>query len=572
MICKKRTPKTIFTISCLSLLTTFIFLNGGDVPSVSTATLESKIDHFINLLPDNQSFSGVIFISSGDKILINKGYGLANHSFSIPNTPGTKFWIGSFTKPFVAFLVMKLYEEGKLSPDDKIAKYLPDYPPEKANKISIHNLLDHTSGIPHHYIGVKKFFQKHDKYFYSTIELLDLISKVPLVHEPGEKVTYSSFNYSLLGIILERVSGKSFYELLKEKILAPLGMENTGVENNLTIKKRMASGYMRGLQGLVKAPHGEMSPYFAAGDMYSTALDISHFLKIIGTDSDRLLSKKYKELMMKKSYGYNVIRTKSPLGHPLTIIPFGGSAYGFQATAHRVLEKDWCIVVFCNIQAPFIVVDIIDKLGDFLLEQVPIAKHQVKKSIVDTKPSYRINPGKLKPFTGWYSDDAENIYGIFLDADGLYRLSPGEFEVSRISLNPVSSNNFKLSTNPQVQYHFKKHPVDNTYKLQIFYQGKEHLSLSRVTGIKHLKLNEYTGHYCSSEIQNTITISTNKNRLLITGFLGQNNIKITPLSTDLFGYPGGCILFQRSEKNRITGFILKTPDIDGFFGAEFIKK
>lgn len=563
---------TIFTISCLFLLTTFMFLCGGDFPSVSIATLESKIDHFINSLPDYRSFSGVIFISSGDKILINKGYGLANHSFSIPNTPGTKFWIGSFTKTFVAFLVMKLYEEGKLSPDDKIVKYLPDYPPEKANKISIHNLLDHTSGIPHHYRGVKKFFQKHDKYFYSTIELLDLISKVPLVHEPGEKVTYSSFNYCLLGIILERVSGKSFYELLNEKILTPLGMENTGVENNLTIKKRMASGYMRGLQGLVKAPHGEMSPYFAAGDMYSTARDISHFMKIIGPDSDRLLSKKYKELMMKRSYGYNVIRTKSPVGQSLTIIPFGGSSYGFQANAHRVLEKDWCIVVFCNIQAPFIVVDIIDKLGDFLLEQEPLAKHQLKKSIVDTNRPSIINPGTLKPFTGWYRDDAENIFGIFLEADGLYRLRPQEFEFSKISLNPVNSNNFKLSANPQVQYHFKKHPVNNTYKLQIFYQGKESFSLSQVTDIKHLKLNEYTGHYCSLEIQNTITISKNKNRLLITRFLGQNNVQITPLSGDLFGYPGGCIRFQRSEKNRITGFILKTPDIDGFFGVKFIKK
>jgi CubicO group peptidase (beta-lactamase class C family) len=569
-ICKKRTLKTIFTISFL--LTTMIFLNGGDLPSVSIATLESKIDYFINSLPDYQSFSGVIFISSGEKVLINKGYGLANHSFSIANTPDTKFWIGSFTKPFVAFLVMKLYEEGKLSPDDKIIKYLPDYPPEKANKISIHNLLNHTSGIPHHYIGVKDFFQKHDKYFYSTIELLDLISKVPLVHEPGEKVTYSSFNYSLLGIILERVSGKSFNELLKEKILTPLGMENTGVENNLTIKKRMASGYMRGLQGLVKAPHGEMSPYFAAGDMYSTARDISHFMKIIGPDSDRLLAKKYKELMMNRSYGYNVIRTKSPLGQSLTIIPFGGSAYGFQATAHRVLEKDWCIVVFCNIQAPFIVVDIIDKLGDFLLEQEPLGKHQLKKHIGDTNQSYKINPGALKPFTGWYKDDAENIFGIFLDADGLYRLMPGEFEVSKISLNAVNSNTFKLSANPQVQYHFKKHPVDNTYKLQIFYQGKENLSLSRVTDIKHLKLNEYTGRYCSSEIQNTITISNNKNRLFITEFLGQNDVQLTPLSRDLFGYPGGCILFQRSEKNRITGFILKKPDIDGFFGAKFIKK
>jgi CubicO group peptidase (beta-lactamase class C family) len=570
MICKLKTPMTVFAFGFL--LTTTIFLYGGDLPSVSTATLASKIDHFINSLPDYRSFSGVIFISSGEKVLINKGYGLANHSFSIPNTPDTKFWIGSFTKPFVAFLVMKLYEEGKLSPDDKIMKYLPDYPPEKANKISIHNLLNHTSGIPHHYIGVKNFFQKHDKYFYSTIELLDLISKVPLVHEPGEKVTYSSFNYSLLGIILERVSGKSFYELLKEKILDPLGMEDTGVENNLTIKKRMASGYMRGLQGLVMAPHGEMSPYFAAGDMYSTARDISHFMKIIGPDSDRLLAKKYKELMMNRSYGYNVIRTKSSLGNPLTIIPFGGSAYGFQAAAHRVLEQDWCIVVFCNIQAPFIVGDIITKLGDFLLEQEPLAKHQLKKHIGDTNQSNRINPGALKLFTGWYKDDAENILGIFLDADGLYRLMPGEFEVSKISLNPVNSNTFKLSANPQVQYHFKKHPVDNTYKLQIFYQGKENLSLSRVTGIKHLKLDEYKGRYCSLETQNTITISNNKNLLVVTGISDQKDIKITPLSMDLFGYPGGCIRFQRSERNRITGFILKMPEIDGFFGTKFIKK
>ena len=136
----------------------------------------------------------------------------------------------------------------------------------------------------------------------------------------------------------------------------------------------------------------------------------------------------------------------------------------------------------------------------------------------------------------------------------------------------MNSNTFKLSANPQVQYHFEKHPVDNTYKLQIFYQGKENLSLSRVTDIKHLKLDEYKGRYCSLETQKTITISNNKNLLVITGISDQKDVQITPLSMDLFGYPGGFIRFQRSEKNRIIGFILKKPNIDGFFGAKFIKK
>jgi CubicO group peptidase (beta-lactamase class C family) len=576
-ISKRRRQIIIFTVTCFFLL----LLPSSFLICRENLSLESKIDHFINSLPEYESFSGVIFISSGDNILINKGYGLANLSFSIPHTPDTKFWIGSITKSFVALLVMQLVEEGKISLDDKIAKYLPEFPPGKANKISIHNLLDHTSAIPHHYKGVKHFFQKHDKYFYSTTELLDLISNVPLVHEPGEKVTYSSFNYSLLGIILERVSGKSFPELLKERILNPLGMVNTGVENNLTVKKHMADGYMRGLNGLVHAYHGEMSPYFAAGDMYSTAQDLSRFIKVIGPDSQHLLAKKFKKLMMEKSYGYRMIKAKSPEGEPVTVISFGGSAYGFQSSAYRILEKDWCIIAFCNIQGPFITGEIVDKLGDFLAEvekkssskqKQPLIKSS--KSSTDMNPSFRIDPQTLKLLTGWYRDDKGNILGIFSEVDRLYRLRPWEFGVSKIYLNPMDENSFKLSTNPQVHYHFKKNSMDNSYKLLIYNQGKEHYSLYKLSDTQHFKLTEYKGHYCSLENQNTITLSTSKNQnnLLITPFLSRDNVQIKPLAKDLFGYPEGFIQFQRDETNRITGFVLKRPNIDGFFGSKFIKK
>ena len=114
--------------------------------SLVAQTIEPKVDEYINAQMELGRFSGAALIAMDGKILVSKGYGLANHELDVVNTPHTKFRIGSVTKQFTALLIMKLEEEGKLTVDDAVSKYIPDYP--RGNDITIHQLLTHTSGIP----------------------------------------------------------------------------------------------------------------------------------------------------------------------------------------------------------------------------------------------------------------------------------------------------------------------------------------------------------------------------------------------------------------------------------------
>ncbi len=134
-------------------------------------------------------------------------------------------------------------EEGLLDLDATIDTYLPYFPKKNASRITVRHLLEHKSGIPHHFIGIPRYFEVHDKYFHTPIEHMKHFWDIELLHEPGEGLTYSSPGYYVLGIILETVSEKSYAELLEENIFCPLGMENSHVHNNRSIHKNMATGY-----------------------------------------------------------------------------------------------------------------------------------------------------------------------------------------------------------------------------------------------------------------------------------------------------------------------------------------
>ncbi|MFZ0034458.1 MAG: serine hydrolase, partial [Sedimentisphaerales bacterium] len=228
-----------------------------DVNNVRKTSVEEKIDQYIRSLPE--PFSGTILLAVGDKILMNKGYGMADIGYGIPNTGKTKYQIASTTKHFTSVLVLQMAEKGIIDLNATIDTYLPDYPKDKASKITVHHLLLHQSGIPHHINGIDNYLDVQTRLFHTQNEYLKLFCDKKLVHEPGQGTTYSTPGYFLLGVILEKASSKSYAELLEENILKPLGMKDTFVGNNRTIHKDMATGYMKGLDGLVLANVEDMS-------------------------------------------------------------------------------------------------------------------------------------------------------------------------------------------------------------------------------------------------------------------------------------------------------------------------
>jgi len=266
-------------------------------------------------------FTGTVLVAKNGKIKFTGAYGLKDREKNISNEIDTKFPIGSLTKQFTAMLVMQLVEEGKIKLQDPVVMYLDYLPKEFSDKITIHQLLSHISGLPH-YEGIVNMgmnIRTFTSILYTPKELALLVSNVKLIDKPGASFHYSSLGYMLLGTILEKVSGKSFSELLEEKITIPLGLKNTGFASNEFIKNKTAKGYtfkedetfkmifIKYGGEFKKVPERDQSNTYSAGGMHSTVNDLFTWSEAIRNHillSSELTLKMLKPIKQGHSYGW----------------------------------------------------------------------------------------------------------------------------------------------------------------------------------------------------------------------------------------------------------------------------
>src|SRR6185295_430961 len=216
-------------------------------------------------------FNGTVLLSRSGRVVLEKGYGMANFEWDVPNTPSTKFRLGSITKQFTSMAIMQLEERGLLKVQDPIGKYLTDYPKPVADRVTIHHLLTHSSGIPS-YTGLPDYGPRMATT--STIaEMIARFKDLPLEFEPGSSYRYDNSGYFLLGAIIEKVGGKPYDVFLQDNIFAPLGMHDSGYDRSTSVLKNRASGYTRGPRGLENAAYLDMGQPYAAGSLYSTVKD-----------------------------------------------------------------------------------------------------------------------------------------------------------------------------------------------------------------------------------------------------------------------------------------------------------
>jgi len=271
--------------------------------------------------------------------------------WNIPIEPDTKFRLGSITKQFTSMLVLQLVQEGKLKLEGKLTDYLPDYRKDTGDRITIHQLLNHTSGIPS-YTGLPNFFQEISRNPYGVSEFVKKFASGDLEFEPGAKWNYNNSGYFLLGAIVERVTGKPYEVALKERIFDPVGMKNTGYDHHETILAKRASGYEKRPRGFINAPYLDMALPYAAGSLYSTVEDLYLWDQSLYTE--KLLSSQLKELMYKpgmSNYAYGWVVRKAPLGtqdEQVTIIEHGGGINGFNTLISRMPESKNLIVLLNN--------------------------------------------------------------------------------------------------------------------------------------------------------------------------------------------------------------------------------
>ncbi|UCF70925.1 MAG: beta-lactamase family protein [candidate division WOR-3 bacterium] len=304
------------------------------------------IEKLMERFYDNEQFYGTILISVNGEILYQHATGYANRDSLIPNTVDTKFRIASATKQITTILILQMVEEGKLRLDDALTDILPEYPKDKGRGITVRHLLTHRSGI----VGEPRVpdLERIEKLYHSRQQMLDLITSFDLVSEPGRRWEYSNFGYYLLGVIIERVSGKPYEELLKEKICDPLGMANTLPDVTGKAYEKRAIGYHYNyFTGPELAPHLDMSFVFGYGHLLSTVEDLYLFDQALYGNAllkdEALMRSFFDEL----GWRYQKVEVGNA-GRKIRGNVILGSINGFKCNVLRIAEDRICIVQLTN--------------------------------------------------------------------------------------------------------------------------------------------------------------------------------------------------------------------------------
>lgn len=291
------------TLVALGLFSIQFALAQTSTASPASQQIVAKVDEYMSAATKIDHFSGSVLVAREGQPIVSKGYGMANYELNAPNTPQTAFRLGSMTKQFTAAAIMQLQERGKLNVNDPICKYLENCP-AAWQPITIRNLLTHTSGIPN-YTSFPGFFEKTSVQPFTFAGFVDVFREKPLEFAPGEKFAYSSSGYYLLGLIIERASGKPYAEFLRENIFAPLGMKNSGYDDSRTLVANRANGYVWAGKSFVNSASLNMVIPFAAGALYSTTEDLLLWDKALYTE--KLVSRKSLDEMFtpfKDGYAY----------------------------------------------------------------------------------------------------------------------------------------------------------------------------------------------------------------------------------------------------------------------------
>jgi D-alanyl-D-alanine carboxypeptidase len=326
---------------------------------------KARIDELVM----DEKFSGAVLLTKNGKPILSGAYGLADREKKIRNTLNTKFRIGSMNKMFTAVSILQLVQAGNIKLSEPFGKYIADYPnKEAASKVSIEQLLTHTGGTGDIF-GPQ--FQEHRKDLRSLQDYVNLYGKRGLEFAPGSRWEYSNYGFLLLGVVVERVSGKSYYDYVSENVYAPAGMNSTG---SLAEGENVAGrsiGYTS-FGGSAAHANTDTLPYrgTSAGGGYSTVEDLQRFASALL--SHKLLNAEYTDLLTtgkvatprggKYAFGFFDDGAESGARH----FGHGGGAPGMNGDLQVYPQSGYVIAVLANMDPP-----VASRVSDFIASRLP---------------------------------------------------------------------------------------------------------------------------------------------------------------------------------------------------------
>ncbi|HLW64055.1 MAG TPA: serine hydrolase [Gemmataceae bacterium] len=415
----------LFSSLCIVLVSFVARADNAVATKDDPKAITEKCAAYMDARMKISKFSGSIMVARNGEVLFEHGYGLANVEHSVPNTPKTKFRLASVSKQFVATGIMILEHDGKLKVDDKLEKHLPDCPKAWAD-VTLAQLMSHTSGVPENLRPA--LFQGKWPLPVGSSHVYDVVKDKPLDFKPGEKWSYSNTGYDLLGLIIEKITGKPYGDFLKERIFDPLGMHDTGIDSRPLVLKDRAYNY--GLQKgeYVIAQYIDISAVYAAGSIYSTVEDLLKWDNALY--SDKILPQKSWEKMwapVKNGYGFGWLITQRS---GKKVMVHNGGLPGCTTTVEHHPETRLFMSVLCNVEG--------SPMQRVCTDLSAIALSEPYDMPVEHKET-KVDPKTFDAYVGEFELRPKFILTISKSSDDLYAQATGQI---KFKLYPEADGKF----------------------------------------------------------------------------------------------------------------------------------
>lgn len=347
---------TLKAVLLAILAISYLFISSSSIASDSNRfdigpETAHALDSVSTAFYDQGLFNGAVMIAMEGEVVFSGGYGYANEEWAIPNTPDTRFNLASLSKQFTAVAILILVEEGRLSLDEPVSKYLPGLRKEISEQMTIRQLLTHTSGLPDESLipGLRIFNIIHTRE-----ALLSAINEVEILFEPGSRYSYSNSGYNILALIIESISGQEFSQFLQDRIFTPLQMKNSCFKSDHDIVENVAYGYTTLLGQHQTETETNSSVYMmGAGNVFSSANDLLLWDQALSNHT--LISEESTTLMFtphKSNHGFGWYLSPNYYikGTPVPVASGSGRGQGVSTVITRFLEDRLLVVCLANMQ------------------------------------------------------------------------------------------------------------------------------------------------------------------------------------------------------------------------------
>ncbi|MCW3467056.1 serine hydrolase domain-containing protein [Chitinophaga nivalis] len=424
-------------------------LYGQEKPDTSLA---GRLDQLIAARLEQVAPGAVVLVAQQGKVSYRKAFGWANKKQQLPMQPEMIFRIGSVTKPFTATAILQLVEQGKLSLQDSIQRYVPEYP-SKGAVITIQHLLTHTSGIKN-YAAI--YNPAKARKTYTLAQGIDYIREEPLEFTPGSNYAYSNSNYYLLGYILEKITGLSYESYLQQHIFDKAGLLHTRYSNPGNTDGGLVTGYMRSKGVFKQVPLEEITTMYAAGGLEANVDDLLHFQQAL-----------YKGVLLNNT---SLLAATTPYRFPdgtasqygygwfiqdiggSKAITHSGSTDGFQSDIIYLPEQDvFVAALFNGYEADM----------DWTVLTTDIARLAIGKPLEDSI----LSPTVLESYVGVYQYTTEHQLIITREADKLFvKASNPAARLPLVQLHAAAKDSFYIKEAP-LRFVFVREAPDKPLKL-----------------------------------------------------------------------------------------------------------